>query len=78
MTTPVIEPRIRRPKDKEQLIQQLLAENDGPFTTMRDVLLSRRHSAGPGNAMRNSERPANPFGTTCSGGLRQLRPSSTR
>jgi dnd system-associated protein 4 len=44
------EERVRRPKDKEQLIQQLLADADGPFPTMREVLLfaaafgwSRKH-----------------------------------
>jgi dnd system-associated protein 4 len=39
MTTGAIEARVRRPKDKEGLIQQMLADGDGPFTTMRDVLL---------------------------------------
>jgi dnd system-associated protein 4 len=39
MTTGAIEARVRRPKDKEELIQQMLADGDGPFTTMRDVLL---------------------------------------
>lgn len=39
MTVGAIEARVRRPKDKEELIQQMLAEGDGPFTTMRDVLL---------------------------------------
>lgn len=42
MTTEVALPgelRVRRPKDKEPLIQQLLAENDGIFTSMAEVLL---------------------------------------
>jgi dnd system-associated protein 4 len=39
MTTGAADVRVRRPKDKEELIQQMLADGDGPFTTMRDVLL---------------------------------------
>ena len=39
MTIGTVEARVRRPRDKEQLIQQLMADGDGPFTTMRDVLL---------------------------------------
>lgn len=31
--------RVRRPKDKEELVQQLLVENDGIFTSMAEVLL---------------------------------------
>lgn len=39
MTTGLVEARVRRPKDREGLVQQLLGENDGPFKTIRDVLL---------------------------------------
>ncbi|WP_166027216.1 DNA phosphorothioation-associated protein 4 [Streptomyces chilikensis] len=42
MTTEVALPgelRVRRPKDKETLIQQLLAEHDGIFASMAEVLL---------------------------------------
>jgi dnd system-associated protein 4 len=39
VSTSNLEARIRRPKDKESLIQQLLADADGPFPAMREVLL---------------------------------------
>ncbi|GGL03200.1 DNA phosphorothioation-associated protein 4 [Streptomyces flaveus] len=42
MTTEIAPPgelRVRRPKDKELLIQQLLVENDGIFSSMAEVLL---------------------------------------
>lgn len=39
MSTSNLEARVRRPKDKERLIQQLQADADGPFQTMWAVLL---------------------------------------
>lgn len=39
VSTSNVEARIRRPKDKERLVQQLQADADGPFATMREVLL---------------------------------------
>lgn len=39
MSTAPAEFRVRRPKDKEELVQQLLADKDGPFRTMAEVLL---------------------------------------
>jgi dnd system-associated protein 4 len=53
VTISSIEARIHRPKDKEELIQQMLAEEDGPFTTMRDVLL---FAAAFGWSRRRSEK----------------------
>lgn len=39
MTEVTIERRIRQPKDKAALIEQLLHDNDGPFTTKAEVMI---------------------------------------
>jgi dnd system-associated protein 4 len=39
MTESATERRVRQPKDKAKLIEQLLDDNDGPFTTRADVMV---------------------------------------